>query len=265
MKPLPSSENISASGSAAGRIPSIPTAIPVASGPYSTSNRKSASCPVQRVYPLLLLASTAVAAVFCLLYITKPVILTPPTAGLPPIIQESKEILSSTLPKGPELMPKGDSLPGEPAEINQPTQRPLASNPNSAPPASGSESGFEESNLRVQHVLTAETPGGDHSRIVLDVPVLYQSRNLRWTEEEVATARDLLNRLTDHQEKTKNLRSEGIALLDSWNHLIENSIPSGDLRADSPSLPANQGDASQSPRPAMLNSTESIEIRTAEP
>jgi hypothetical protein len=100
---------------------------------------------------------------------------------------------------------------------------------------------------------------------VLDVPVLYQSRNLRWTEEEVATARNLLDRLADHQEKTKNLRAEGIALLDSWNPLIEKSIPSGDLRADSPSLPANQGDASQSPRPAMLNSTESIEIRTAEP
>jgi hypothetical protein len=143
---------------------------------------------------MLLLASTAVAAVFCLLYITKPVILTPPTVGMPPI-QESREILASTLPKGPELMPPSESLPGEPAEKSQPTPRPLASNPKNAPPATGSESGFEESNLRVQHVLTAESPGGDLSRIVLDVPVLYQSRNLRWTEEEVATARNLLDRL----------------------------------------------------------------------
>jgi len=264
MKPLPASENTSAGGSAAGRMPSIPTAIPVANGPYSTSNRKSASCPVQRVYPWLLLASTAVAAVFCMLYITKPVILTPPTAALSPL-PAGKEILASTHPQGPGLMPKSDSLPGEPAGKNKPSQRPLASNPKSAPPATGSESGFEESNLRIQHVLTAETPGGDLSRIVLDVPVLYQSRNLRWTDDEVATARELLNRLADHQEKTKTLRAEGVALLDSWNHLIEKSIPSNDLRADSPSLPANQGDASRSPRPAMLNSTESIEIRTAEP
>ena len=47
-------------------------------GEYSTSNRRaSPTCGAQRAYPWLLSSSTAVAALFCLLYITKPVIPSP--------------------------------------------------------------------------------------------------------------------------------------------------------------------------------------------
>jgi hypothetical protein len=246
-------------------MPSIPNA----GGPYSTSNRKSPSaCPVTRVYPWLLFTSTAVAALFCLMYITKPVISPEPTAGFRPVPVEPEQAFAAVVPERadvPGLLPQGEDLPG--SGTPEVTSRPrlLPAGPKTAPPASGSDTGFEESNLRVQHVLTAETPGGDLSRIVLDVPVLYQSRRLRWTGAEVAAARALLSRLADYQEKTRDLRAEGIVLLDAWNHLMENSIPSQDLRADSPSLPANQGDASQAARPAIFNTTESIQIRTEEP
>jgi hypothetical protein len=98
-------------------------------------------------------------------------------------------------------------------------------------------------------------------RIVLDVPVLYRSRELRWTADEVAKARQLLVQLMDYQEKCRALRSEGTDLLSAWNKLIEQSLPATELRADSPSLPANQLDAADSPRPAGLISTESIQIR----
>ncbi len=120
---------------------------------------------------------------------------------------------------------------------------------------------FEETNLRVQHVLTAETPGGQLARIDIDVPVLYQSRNLRWTAAEVPDARALLIRLADYQEKSRTLRGEGVALLDSWNRLVGRSIPAGDLRADSSTLPVNQLDAAGAPRPAGLNTIESIQIQ----
>ena len=120
---------------------------------------------------------------------------------------------------------------------------------------------FEQTNLRIQHILTAEAPGGHRAKIDIDVPVLYQSRNLRWTTTEVATARDLLIRLANYQERTRILRSEGVELLDSWNQLIEQSIPAADLRADSPTLPTNQQDAADSPRPALLDTAESIKIQ----
>ena len=43
---------------------------------YSYANRRMIDPKVQRLYPLLLIASTAVAAVFCYAYITKPVVVT---------------------------------------------------------------------------------------------------------------------------------------------------------------------------------------------
>ena len=65
----------------------------------------------------------------------------------------------------------------------------------------------------------------------------------------------------DYQDKCRSLRAEGVGLLDSWNHLIERSIPATQVRADSPTLPANQQDAADAPRPAGLMSTDSIQIQ----
>ena len=65
----------------------------------------------------------------------------------------------------------------------------------------------------------------------------------------------------DFQEKSRQLRAEGVELLDTWNHLIGKSIPASELRADSPSLPENQEDAADAARPAALITTESIQIQ----
>jgi hypothetical protein len=123
---------------------------------------------------------------------------------------------------------------------------------------------FEETNLGIQHVLTAQAPTGDLCRIVLDVPVLYQSRQLRWTERDVEEARDLLVRLSDYQEKSIALRSEGLALLDEWNRLLNRSIPTSELRADSPALPANQQNSPTLIVPAGLDTRDSIQLKPSE-
>lgn len=241
-------------------MPSLPTALPPSSGDYSAANRRtSAACPAQRAYPWLLFASTAVAAVFCLLYITKPVII-PAPAMISPATARSAS-LPTPLPAATEnpatasLTPSQNALPGE--------TPPSANDSHSTVPGPPSVSAFEETNLRVQHILTAEAPGGHLDRIVLDVPVLYRSRELRWTAGEVSQARSLLLELMNYQEKCRALRDEGADLLAVWNRLIEQSLPATELRADSPSLPANQLDAADAPRPAGLISTESIQIRPA--
>jgi hypothetical protein len=91
-------------------------------------------------------------------------------------------------------------------------------------------------------VIDAESPSGDVNRLTIDVPVLYRSRNLRWSQEEATRARDLLDRLVNYQDKVRSLRNEGTQLLIDWNGLMQTSIPGEALRADSPSLPANQPD-----------------------
>ena len=261
MKPLPA--QVSALGTAnSGTMPSLPTALPPTPGAYSTSNRRASSCPVQRAYPWLLCTSTMIAATFCLLYITKPVIL--PALNTSAMLDSPEKPVTPNLSAPPVrtgLMPSNDRLPGEQSSASH--SRPPASSPIQAKPSSQSANPFEETNLRIQHILTAEAPGGHLARIDIDVPVLYQSRNLRWTSSEVAEARALLVRLADYQEKSQMLRAEGVELLDSWNRIVGQSIPNGELRADSPSLPTNQKDAADAPRPAGLNTTESIQIQSA--
>lgn len=263
MKPLPAQDPgiVEVTDSA---IQSLASALASAAASHSTSNRRAANCRVAPIYPWLLVASTAVAAVFCLMYITKPFIVSPQGAGPgnPPPPVPAKTLAAIATPAS--LMPSHDRLPGEKSTRETPRDTGIAARTaSSTSSASSAPVAFEQTNLRIQHILTAEAPGGHLARINLDVPVLYQSRNLRWTAAEVAEARELLGRLETYQEKSRLLRSEGAELLDSWNRLIERSIPAGDLRADSPTLPANQQDAADSPRPAGLDTRELIQIQPA--
>lgn len=257
MKPLPAQQTVGVK-SKGDAIPSLPTTAASLAGDFSKTNRRTSCCPVQRAYPWLLSTSTAVAALFCLLYITKPVITTAPGPLIPTAAAKPAVTLAAAPSTGSALMPGNERLPGESTATGI---KPTPTDPRRALSGSPSTSAFEETNIRIQHILTAEAPGGHLDRIDIDVPVLYQSRSLRWTADEVAEARSILTRLMDYQDKSRTLRAEGLALLDSWNSLIENSIPTGDLRADSPSLPANQEDAADAPRPAGLITTESIQIQ----
>jgi hypothetical protein len=261
MKPIPAQRSSSGLPPDVG-MPVPPSSLVTPAGEYSAANRRaSPACGAQRAYPWLLFFSTAVAALFCLLYITKPVIVPAPAMIAPgapiktTIAEKPQTPPSSNVTSSASLLPASDSLPGEGDAKPIPGDTRISS---ASPPA---VSQFEETNLRIQHVLSAEAPGGQIDRIILDVPVLYQSRNLRWTPDEVTAARDLLVRLMDYQDKCRSLRAEGIGLLDSWNQLIERSIPATQVRADSPTLPANQQDAAGSPRPAGLMSTDSIQIQ----
>jgi hypothetical protein len=196
------------------------------------------------------------------MYITKPVILAAPSPTSVPVYAEKPMVTTAANTPKPApvgLLPNGESLPGEKSDLQG--IRPLPANPAKATSLSTSSNAFEETNLRIQHILTAEAPGGNVARLDIEVPVLYQSRNLRWTAAEVAEARALLIRLADYQEKSRALRAEGTELIDAWNHLVERSIPAGELRADSPTLPINQQDSADAPRPAGLSTTESIQIQ----
>lgn len=259
MKPLPAQDSsyprhVTPSGSG---IPSLPETLSSAATTLQKANRRTATCATQRAYPWLLVASTAIAGTFCTLYITKPVIVTSSSAA-PPSTQTSFPASSPAIKVRPNLMPNADHLPGEKISARQ-----ASATREDVQPAGPSVGAFEQTNLRVQHILNAQAPNGHLAKIDLDVPVLYQSRNLHWTPTEVAEARKLMIRLQDYQEKSGALRSEGADLLAAWNQMVEKSIPTSVLRADSPTLPANQHDAADSPRPASLDTTESIQIQPA--
>lgn len=247
MKPIPAHDFADAGRPFASALPSPPPRN------ESPSNFRRSASQSNRAYPFLLIASTLIASAFCFLYMTKPVVTVsaenqepapaPANTGKPALAAAEKPA-----PESPSLLPGNDRLPGDPTTAAAPARKDL--------PA------FEETNLSVQHVLTARTPEGDLSRIDLDVPVLYQSRHLRWTEDDVSRARDILSRLSHYQEKSLALRSEGSLLLAEWNQLMARSIPSAELRADSPSLPVNQRGSSPAITPESLDSSQTIQLKT---
>ncbi len=243
------------------RAPARPfsSPLPGAASLHRQVNHRTAQTPV--IYPLLLLTSTALAAAFCFLYISKP-LLAPP---LPPIIKAAAPAPAAApvaaVAAPASLLPDAKHLPGDAPAV--PTRQPESASLRRALPGGSTATAFEETNLRIQHVLTAEAPGGDVSRIVLDVPVLYQTGMLTWSPSEVAESRKLLKSLTDYQEKTRALRDEGAVLLAAWNRLVERSIPTPVLRADSPALSANQSASDGDPRPKALDTTESIQLQPA--
>ncbi|MGB6221989.1 hypothetical protein [Haloferula sp.] len=213
----------------------------------TSTNQRRTSCPTQRAYPWLLGVSTLMAGAFCFLYINKPVIVT-----------ESSQQLSPALAASPieSLKPADSDLTSPDSDRKSPRIR--ASEPQNL---QGNGSAFEETNLRIQHVLGAQsTEGDDLGRVILDVPVLYQSGAVRWTQDDVAKARSLLTRIGSYQEKSRSLREEAVTLISEWDELVVSSIPESALRADSPTLPENQGIGAS--REATLNTTNSIEIET---
>lgn len=220
------------------------------------ANQRRNSCGSQRAYPWLLVTATLLAGAFCFLYINKPVIVA--HEGLAPGAP-AKPGAAAADTAG--LLASG-SLPGDEATAGPDgaADRPVVAEPRELKNASEASS-FEETNLRIQHVLGAQGPNGeDLGRVVLEVPVLYPSRTLRWTTDDVERARSLLTRIGNYQERSRALRSEAVELLTEWDQLVSSSIPAESLRADSPSLPENQGVGAAVDAP--LDSAQTIRIES---
>lgn len=257
MRPLPTTTHSAPLAAKPAPVLAAPQTLEL--GPLSNStspapNRRAAACPVQRAYPWLLVTSTALAALFCGLYMTKPVIVSGRQPGPAATANSPAPVFASSQTKPADsLMPRPGALPGDVTKPQPADPRRLAS------AQEGPENAFEETNLQIQHVLKAQGPGGeDLGKIDLKVPVLYRSRALRWTPEEVAKARDLMVRIGNYQEASRMIRDEGNNLLAEWNTLVGNSIPTAVLRADSPSL---TGEAQPAADPEGLDSAEAIEIQ----
>lgn len=249
MRPLPTNPEPLQTSRTDGQV--IGTARTLELGPTApATNQRRNSCALQRSYPWLLLTSTAMAAVFCALYISKPVIQVNPQPGQNLLVGQTGE---------PAKAPATEAAIDSPAEAlpGDAVKRPAAIEPQAI--ASNGVEGFEETNLRIQHVLGATGPDDENlGRITLEVPVLYQSGGIRWSKEDVSKARSLLARVEDYQLKSRSLRDEAVHLISEWDALIIQSIPETTLRADSPTLPENQGVGTATDAP--LKSTDAIEI-----
>jgi hypothetical protein len=260
MKPLPIQPEAPRSRSAAktSRIQSDPLGFKGQRLHPSPNTRNNSE--ITTTYRVLLVLSILLAGVFCWLYLTKPVVR---IVSAKPSGQSEDSRAHKGSENEPALLPGSDSLPGDTPGTNAPPP----THPDSLATAeapSGPVNRDEETNLKIQHVLSATSPDGEIGRVVTEVPVLYQSRTLRWKPSQVAQARALLGQMRAHREKVRSLRAEGMMLANQWQNLLARSIPSAALRADSPTLPINQSTESGRHGPAGLETSESIEVKTAD-
>ena len=221
---------------------------------------KATVSPLYKLYPWLLSASVCLSAVLCWMYVSKPVIVTaaptsvdnsfltepqPEDKGLEPL--ETPIAASNNVPS---LIPSDDKLPGEEPSQKNSSQR--GSEPkihavtpqvadNGSIQSSSENTGWENTNLKVQHILRADNGDGELEKIILTVPVRYESRTMRWAPQDVLQARNILSRLMVYERDLNRLRLQGESILTDWNGLLKRTVPSGVLRADSPSLPYNRG------------------------
>lgn len=220
---------------------------PVGSRPNSRVGRPDAA------YHWLLITSLILTSIMCWLYVTKPVIV---QNGASNDVQRDGALSGSMGNSQPgqesTLVPSDDVLPG--SKLPSSVDRKISSDIHLQQTSSGmlAESGhvadnplfslgWESTNLKMQHIFSADTGGDELEKIVLDVPVLYETRSMRWSVADVAQARELMQRLIVYEGNLKNLRSDGQEILQEWNELIENTTPIDVLRGDSPSLPKNHG------------------------
>ena len=219
--------------------------------------------------------STCLSAVLCYMYVTKPVIVAPAvdagvpsneqSAALSPSDAESTSIRqSSSKGAASSLIPSDSALPGmKPAAGVPPPKGARPGTPQAIDPrqllVSGAGTGWEATNSRVQHILSADIGNGERTKIVLNVPVLYQTRTMRWTPTDVKKAREILTRLMVYENSLSKIKQEGKALLIDWNQLLGKTVPAPALRADSPSLPNNHSRQSGSHNLPDSGSTIKIE------
>ncbi|MFC4995466.1 hypothetical protein [Rubritalea tangerina] len=217
---------------------------------------------VSLTYKFLLTFSTLSAVFFCWLYVTKPthIVSSNVTENTPaPSTSENVEEDTSSKPSNFVNLQQS-SLPGDgPSEL--PPTETNASQKGAPIPLATTDSteglvGFEETNHKVQHVLTAKS-NSSSERIILQVPVIYKTRGLRFSPEQTKEAQRVLRALKIYQSQIQKLHQDGQNIQLAWNNLLMSAQPIDALRADSPSLPSN---APSHPNILSENSSQTIKI-----
>lgn len=230
----------------------------------STPSSQSSS-EITLTYKYLLTFSTLSAVFFCWLYVTKPTIVTASKVES----EDSSATLSNSSDTTEKVQPdpalnsfaklNNTGLPGDTS--NSETLSPIsAATKGSNIPLPQSDStkslvGFEETNDRVQHVITAQS-NSSSERIILEVPVIYKTRGLRFGPEQANEAQRVLRALKIYQSQIKKLHQDGKNIQVAWDSLLMSAQPVEALRADSPSLPQKS-----STHPSMLSGNSASTIK----
>ncbi len=184
-------------------------------------SKKPESKSLTRFYPPLLFLSTTLTGVFLFLYVTKPVIVkeASPVAQMatesPALVEKTSPVATSVpeeLSPWPEAeMLIADQLPGL--------------TPMNFEPVVETELSMLPTTLGVEQIVKVESLNGELEEFTVSLPVLYPENMLSWNEDSIMEARVLASDIESHLEKVREVQSNGVRLLENWNHLVSKSIP----------------------------------------
>lgn len=228
-----------------------------------SNHSSSAQSEISLTYKFLLILSTTSAVFFCWLYVNKPAVIVYAESNEStelastteaPIEQDAEANLGfDTLSSQP--LP-GENIEGNPSQENTVIIANATNTPLSQSPSASDDSAWEETNDRIQHVLTAES-AGQSQRVLLEIPVIYQTRGLRLDPSKAKEAQRVLRALKIYQQQIKKLHQDGKNIQNAWNSILMDAQPIEALRADSPSLPQQ---ALNSQGMLQQNSSETIQL-----
>jgi hypothetical protein len=210
---------------------------------------------ISLTYKFLLILSTFSAVFFCYLYVTKPsqkIIVSEETEST---VDQDTVSSSDTEPVTGFDSLTSNSLPGEDTSLSTSSPTTLEGMPLAQTPATEGKIGWEETNDRIQHVVTAEY-GNNSQRVLIEVPVIYETRGLRLAPDQAKEAQRVLRALKIYKQQIEKLHQDGKNIQSAWDALLVSAQPIEALRADSPSLPQ-----SQLSNPALLNENSAQTIK----
>lgn len=146
------------------------------------------------------------------------------------------------------LLPN-DDLPSQPIDVEKPATNLFVVDPRSdVAREQFTGSPFEPTSLTVNRVVTigGVDPGDPTNtpkwkvREPLNIPVIYNTRTLRLTEDAMKKASAVVDKLASISKRSVELQDEAEKALEEWNDIVRSGTPEPVLYADSPSLPENQ-------------------------
>lgn len=192
------------------------------------SEKNEQANSLEKLYPGLLVASLLLAASFCFLYLTKPVVeISAINSSKEPVVA-----IESETTKSEQLLPWPDEEPLLPSPVESSVLR-------SSPASLAEQVGNESTHLKMQQVLLVEGPEQLREKIEVEQKVGYPTRLLRWDQETIRRARLLKQEIARHLNDVRIVKENGKHLMTEWESLVLESMPTEVLRADSPSLPRN--------------------------
>jgi len=97
----------------------------------------------------------------------------------------------------------------------------------------GGASVAENTVLTVEQVFGIKHGGKEFGKLLVEAPIRFDGKSMRWSEDEIHNARNFLEKLKSYSDDLARLGEESTSLEQEWYQILRESRPVDSLRSDS--------------------------------